>query len=189
MQLIFIGYQQTGTEKRKKEAQAERAGHAGNHGRFHPSRQARKRPERPVLTIADTGPGTTEYRVVENVQNSTGVDWVGYRVELGFGVGPDFIPSTIGDGLDFDNEDNSPINFAPMPADFTTVTRPTEDILLATGGTLLDGQFSGTDFVFHLDVPDGITEFTLRQQPVLIPEPGTLFLMGLLSLISLRRRR
>lgn len=148
-----------------------------------------------VLTVGDTGPGTTEYMVVENVQNSTGVDWSGYRVELGFGVGAGFVQSTTGDGLDFDNEDNSPINFAPLPADFTTVTRPNEDVLLATGGTLLDGQFSGTDFVFHLDVPDGITEFTLRQQPILasdsnvIPEPSALSMLGLSILFTLKRRR
>lgn len=142
-----------------------------------------------VMTVGGTASGATEYVVIENVQNSTGVDWSGYRVELGFGVGAGFVPSTAGDGLDFDDEDNSPITFAPGPADFVTVTRPTEDILLASGGTLLDGQFSGTDFVFHLDVPDGITEFTLRQQPILVPEPSTLMLLGLLPLTALRRRR
>ena len=63
-----------------------------------------------------------------------------------------------------------------FPADFTTVTRPSEDVLLASDGTLLNGQFSGTDFIFHLDVPDGITQFTLRQQPILIPEPSCLTL-------------
>lgn len=142
-----------------------------------------------VLTVADDGLGTTEYKVIENVQNSTGVDWIGYRVVLGFGVGAGFVQSTPGDGLDFDNEDDSPITFDPMPADFSTVTRPSEDELVASGGTLLDGQFSGTDFVFHIDVPDGITEFTLRQQPILVPEPGVLTLLGLVSLAALRRRR
>lgn len=142
-----------------------------------------------VMTVSDSGPGITEYLVVENVQNSTGVDWSGYRLELGFGVGAGFVLSTPGDGLDFDDEDNSPIDFAPLPADFVIVTRPSEDVLLASGGTLLDGQFSGTDFIFHLDVPDGITEFTLRQQPILVPEPSTLAMLGLFSLAALRRRR
>ena len=144
-----------------------------------------------VFTVVNdsSGSGTTEYVVIENVQNSTGVDWNGYRVELGFGVGDDFVPSTVGDGLDFDDEDNSPINFAPMPADFTTVLRPSEDELVALGGTLLDGQFSGTDFIFHLDVPNGITEFTLRQRPLLIPEPTAVTLLGLALLPVLRRRR
>lgn len=142
-----------------------------------------------VLTVADDGLGTTEYRVNENVQNSTGIDWSGYRVVLGFGVGAGFVQSTPGDGLDFDDEDNSTIVFDPMPADFSTVTRPSEDELVASGGTLLNGQFSGTDFVFHIDVPDGITEFTLRQQPILVPEPGSLTLLSLVALAGLRRRR
>lgn len=140
-------------------------------------------------TDMDPTTGTTEYLVVENVQNSTGVDWVGYRVELGFGVGAGFVPSTNGDGLDFDNEDNSPIVFDPMPADFSTVIRPSEDEIVASGGTLLDGQFSGTDFIFHIDVPDGITQFTLRQQPILIPEPSSFAFFGLLPLAMLRRHR
>lgn len=142
-----------------------------------------------VLTVSDPGIGATEYMVIENVQNSTGIDWSGYRLELGFGVGAGFVPSTAGDGLDFDDEDNSAMTFDPMPADFTTVTRPTEDVILATGGTLLNGEFSGTDFIFHLDVPEGITEFTLRQQPILVPEPSTMTLLGLLSLTVLRRKR
>ena len=135
------------------------------------------------LTVNDAGLGTTEYAVVENVQNSTGVDWSGYRVVLGFGVGSSFVQSTPGDGLDFDDEDNSPINFAPLPADFTTVTRPSEDELVASDGTLLDGQFSGTDFVFHIDVPDGISEFTLRQQPILVPEPISFVLLTFAGLV------
>ena len=135
------------------------------------------------LTVNDAGLGTTEYAVVENVQNSTGVDWSGYRVVLGFGVGSSFVQSTPGDGLDFDDEDNSPITFAPLPADFTTVTRPSEDELVASDGTLLDGQFSGTDFVFHIDVPDGISEFTLRQQPILVPEPISFVLLTFAGLV------
>jgi|GEM_PF-1939143 len=142
-----------------------------------------------VLTINDSGLGTTEYVVIENVQNSTGVDWSGYRVILGFGVGGGFVQSSPGDGLDFDDEDNSLINFAPLPADFTTVTRPSEDELLASDGTLLDGQFSGTDFVFHIDVPDGISEFTLRQQPILVPEPASALMLVAVGGALLRRRR
>lgn len=141
-----------------------------------------------VMTVIDSG-GTTEYKVVENVQNSTGVDWSGYRVILGFGVGAGFVQSTAGDGLDFDDEDNSTIIFDPLPADFSTVTRPSEDELVASDGTLLDGQFSGTDFNFHIDVPDGITEFTLRQQPILVPEPGSAAAILIVAAGLIRRRR
>lgn len=142
-----------------------------------------------VLSVSDTG-GVTEYVVTENVQNSTGVDWNGYRILLGFGFGASFVQSTPGDGLDFDTPDeDSPINFAPGAADFTTVTRPNEDELVASDGDLLAGQFSGTDFVFHIDVPDGITEFTIRQQPIAVPEPGALALAVVAAPMVLRRRQ
>ena len=141
-----------------------------------------------VMTVINSG-GTTEYKVVENVQNSTGVDWSGYRVVLGFGVGGSFVQSTAGDGLDFDDEDNSAIIFDPMPADFSTITRPSEDEIVASDGTLLDGEFGGTDFNFHIDVPDGITEFTLRQQPILVPEPGSAAALILIGASMIRRRR
>ncbi len=150
-----------------------------------------------VLSLVDNAIGiggstTTEYKVVENVQNSTGVDWFGYRILLGYGTGGSFTLSSPGDGLDFDTpHENSPINFSPGPADFTTITRPNEDTLEATDGTLLNGQFSGTDFVFHIDVPNGMTEFTLRQEPIItVPEPSSTALLGLGSLaLVLRRRR
>lgn len=145
-----------------------------------------------IMSVSDSG-GVTEYVVNENVQNSSGVDWVGYRIVLGFGSGAGFVQSTPGDGLDFDTPDeDSPINFAPGAADFTTVTRPSEDELVASDGDLLAGEFSGVDFVFHIDVPDGITEFTLRQQPIaagtVIPAP-TAALSGLAGLGLLMRQR
>lgn len=141
-----------------------------------------------VVTVADTG-GSTEYEVREGVQNGTGVDWTGYRVSLGYGVGGSFVPSTPGDGLNFDDDDDSPMNFAPGFMDFTTVNKPDEDSIVASGGDLLDGEFSGTDIVFHLEIPDGITEFTLRQQPIPIPEPGSAAVLALLSGLALLRRR
>lgn len=140
------------------------------------------------FTVIDSGLGTTEYKVIENVQNSTGVDWSGYRVELGFGVGGSFVQSTAGDGLDFDDEDNSAIVFDPMPADFSIISRPNEDVIIASGGTLLNSEFSGTDFIWHIDVPDGISEFTLRQQPVLVPEPGSAAVLLLAGAALIRRR-
>ena len=34
-----------------------------------------------------------------------------------------------------------------------------------------DFSFAG-NFVFHIDVPDGISSFTLRQSPLTVPEKG-----------------
>ena len=141
-----------------------------------------------VIGVVDTG-GTTEYEVREGVQNSTGVTWSGYRVLLGFGVGGGFVQSTPGDGLNFDDDNDSPMNFAPGAMDFITVIKPNEDVIEASGGDLMTGQFSGTDIVFHLEVPDGITEFTLRQEPIPVPEPGSAALLLLLGGTLLRRRR
>ena len=43
--------------------------------------------------------------------------------------------------------------------------------------------------LFHIDVPDGITEFTLRQEPIAIPEPGSAALLLLTAGLAMRRRR
>ncbi len=128
-----------------------------------------------VFDLIDSG-GTIEYRFEEGVQNSTGVDWTQYHMELGFGVGTSFVKSAAGDGLDFDSPDyDSTVNFNPSPG-FTTVT-VTEDDLLATSGLHPNGAYAG-NYVFHIDVPDGISSFTLRQSPIAdpIPLPGSLWL-------------
>ena len=56
----------------------------------------------------------TEYRVFESVDNNTGINWAGYTMELGFGIGAGFVPSPPGDGLDFDAPlyDTPPISSA-----------------------------------------------------------------------------
>lgn len=82
------------------------------------------------FTVVPSG-GVTEYTIREGVDNGTGVDWSSYRLELGFGVGADFVLSPSGDGLDFDSPDfNSSPDFSAF---FTTVTE-SEDVLLATAG-------------------------------------------------------
>lgn len=139
-----------------------------------------------VLDVIDSG-GVTEYLVTEGVQNSTGLDWSGYRIELGTGTGAGFVKSTPGDGLDFDYPDfDSDLDFNPGGFFFPTVTA-TEDDLTATGGVHPDFAYAG-NYLFHVDVPDGITSFTIRQTPIPVPEPAS---AGLLALggLALRRRR
>jgi hypothetical protein len=123
--------------------------------------------------------GTTEYRVREGVQNSTGVPWNSYHVELGYGVGTSFIKSLPGDGLDFDSPDfDSPNQFdPPFGFFFPTVVNTGEDIF-ASGGVMPSPGFAGY-FRFNIDVPDGITQFTLRQSPVGVPEPSSIVMMSL----------
>ncbi len=143
-----------------------------------------------VFDVRDTG-GTTEYFIQEGVQNSTGLDWTGYHLELGFGTGAGFIRSTPGDGLDFDSPDyDSTVDLNAGGSFFPLSTTPTEDDIVSFG-LQPNGAFAGY-FQFHIDVPDGIDQFTLRQSPIggSVPEPGTAILcgLGLVGFTSRRRR-
>jgi hypothetical protein len=137
------------------------------------------------FTVVPSG-GTTEYRFMEGVQNDTGIPWTDYHIELGFGMGTAFVHSPLGDGLDFDAPaPDSPFSFNP----FTTVIVGEDDID-AYNGVIAPSTFT-SPFVFHVDVPDGITSFTVRQYPtidIVVPEPGGLLLAGM-SIVGLLRRR
>jgi hypothetical protein len=132
-----------------------------------------------VFDVLDSG-GTVEYEFSEGVFNNTGLDWSGYHIELGFGTGAGFVKSGAGDGLDFDAPDyDSPVSFDGGGAFFPTVT-VTEDDIIAGGGIMPDFAYAG-NFIFHVDVPDGITEFTLRQSPIAVPEPASASLIALVA--------
>jgi hypothetical protein len=118
-----------------------------------------------VFIVDDAGIPTTEYVLTEGVHNGTGIDWTDYHLELGFGTGAGFVPSGPGDGLDFDSPDmNSTYDFAPFGS-------PTvgEDTIDAVGGPFPNGSFHV--ITFPIDVPGGITEFTIRQYPTIAPVP------------------
>jgi hypothetical protein len=139
-----------------------------------------------IVFIVTPSSGTTEYRVVEVVDNDTGSDWTGYNMYLGFGTGAGFTLSGAGDGLDFDTPDNDP---APSSTAFTLFNRPNEDTLEFFAGLHDSIQ---KNYEFRIDVPDrgpGETyTFTLRQLP--IPEPSAMVLasMALVAAASARRR-
>ena len=146
-----------------------------------------------VFVVQPTAPfinpdGTTEYRVVETVDNATGTNWVNYSMQLGLGTGPGFT-MTSGDGLDFDTgaPGNDPPPFSTV---MPTVSRPNEDTLLYSGG--IHGAIQQT-YEFHLDVPnlagDSNYTFTLRQFPTPVPEPASLLLTLCFSAIPLFLRR
>lgn len=146
-----------------------------------------------VFSLVDDG-GTTEYVVIEGVDNSTGLDWSSYHIELGFGSGVGFTKSVADDGLDFDAPDfDSTVDFNPSPGFFPVVNFPTEDDLIASGGTHEAGDYA-LNYIFHIDVPDGISSFTIRQSPVAasstVPIPAAAWLFGsaLLGLFGLRKR-
>jgi hypothetical protein len=96
------------------------------------------------------------------------------------------VPSPAGDGLDFDSPDyNSPASFAP----FTTVV-VSEDDIDAYDGLITSPSFT-FPFVFNIDVPDGITAFTVQQYPTTdgIPEPSSALLAMLGIAISVTQTR
>jgi hypothetical protein len=137
------------------------------------------------FTVVPSG-GVTEYLFLEGVFNGTGIDWGGYRLELGFGVGADFELSDPGDELDFDAPDyNSSSDFSAF---FSTWTE-TEDVIVASGGLFPNGAFTIPMFQFSVDVPEGIEKFTIRQIPIPVPEPGMMTLVFLSSLAFIRRHR
>jgi hypothetical protein len=128
--------------------------------------------------------GTTEYILVEGLANNTADTWTSYRIELGFGLGASFVSSVAGDGLDFDSPDfDSPAELA-IPF-FTTLVFG-EDVITLEDGSM--GPLSFSNLVFSLDVPDGISSFTIRQIPVIVPEPSSALLL-LAGMIGLARRR
>lgn len=125
-----------------------------------------------TFNVINSG-GVSEYTVTEGVYNGTGLNWNGYHIELGRGHGLGFVKSLPGDGLDFDSPDfNSPLVFDPAPGFFFPSATATEDDIYASGGVMPDGGFAGY-FRFNIDVPDGITSFTIRQSPIAVPEPST----------------
>ncbi len=129
------------------------------------------------FTVAPSS-GVTEYTIIEGVDNGTGIPWSSYRIELGFGVGASFTPSPSGDGLDFDATSfNSPPDFTGSGY-FADVSE-SEDVLVAFDGIFPVGGFPSPEFRFNIDVPDGITSFTIRQQPIGVPEPTTALLTAL----------
>ena len=123
--------------------------------------------------------GVTEYQFFESVDNNTGAPWYSHTMILGYGVGANFVQSTVGDGLDFDFPN---YDLAPTSSALPIVGTPNEDTLIFSGG--LQGTGAET-YQFRIDVPDvttlppGFGRFTLRQFPQAVPEPATLTLASL----------
>ena len=150
-----------------------------------------------------------EYRITHAVTNGTGDTVTMFRHVLGYDVddaidppfGAAFTPSGDSDGLDFDEEDQTP---APASADFATITinpasQATFDTIHWDDGDLADTEL--TTLSYSVDVPNfnftgGMPaaaetssgyKFLIRHWPV--PEPGSFVLAVAAALAVLCRGR
>jgi hypothetical protein len=141
--------------------------------------------------------GTTEYRITQSLVNNTGAMWVAMQFELGFGIGANFIRSSVADLLVFDIPERDPV---PTSSSFPLLDHQADMMMWSAGSVPSPGS---TDFTFAVDVPDnlqafhpgGLNRFTIRQVQAVAaaaPEPGslTLFILAGMPLARwLARRR
>ena len=130
------------------------------------------------------GPATGTGAIDKAVLNASGVDWPGFEMILGVGLGDTFAASIGGDGLAF----SAPFSTSPSETtDFFAELRIEEDRLVFSDGVLPAGETARfTVYVTVSDLSDN-NPFTIRQTA--IPEPATLTLLALGGLALLRRRR
>lgn len=133
-----------------------------------------------VFDVSDSG-GTTEYEFSGGIENGTGVEWIAYDFELGFGTGEGFLRAGPVALLDFDTPDrDSRFLFVTF---FSSLSH-TADAIHASDGLVPIGFVPLA--AFSIDVPDGlekihpdgVSQFTLRQVPTPVPEPGVALLLG-----------
>ena len=117
--------------------------------------------------------GTTEYFIeLGSAVNKTEAAWNGFVIELGSGLGSDFlclsdlaIPGV--SGLDFDTPDRDPALASP---NFSSITHD-PDLIVFSGGLIEIGE-SASGQNFSIDVPDitntisSTYDFTIRLQAV-----------------------
>jgi hypothetical protein len=152
-----------------------------------------------IVFEVDDSAGTSEYRLAEGVANVSGVDFLMYEFQLGFGTGANFALASAGNGLDFDWPNIDP---GPTSARFLTMAHMEKQVRF-TMGVIPNGMTDA--FTLSIDVPDfdanlmpasaqtaGGYRFTLRQLPSIVPEPGTIGIAVLSALawavFMLRRR-
>lgn len=160
------------------------------------------------FSVSNSG-GITDYDVIGIVTNGTGTPWVGVLMELGFGLGSEFVRSEL-DELSFDTDElGGSVEQMPSISSifFGDIEHENNRVLLATGGGAVFPGVASDTIIFSFDVPDtqlipasALTSdgysFTLRYTPLLtipadpsaVPEPATIVSL-VLGLGSIARRR
>jgi len=144
------------------------------------------------FVLSDSG-GTTEYLFNQLFINNSNWTWTGFRFELGYGTGANFVRSQPADVLMFDGFENR------TTANSSKYNVTVDQKTLEWNGPALS-RISSVSFSFAIDVPDDLTlanpngtnRFTLRQTPLAAtassaPEPATAGLIGM-ALAALGRR-
>jgi hypothetical protein len=93
-----------------------------------------------LSTHSDRG----QFAIDKSVLNNTGVPWPTFEMELGTGSGPDFVPSTPGDGLFFVTSLNNREETGAFPTAVVEEDRIVFSGLLPPGGTARFVVFVGT---------------------------------------------
>jgi hypothetical protein len=132
----------------------------------------------PASSSSDAS-GTTEYiLMLGTAANMTDVAWSGFEIELGSGIGADFVRLSTRalpgvSGLDFDTPDRDPPVSSPS---FSSITHDA-DLLSFSGGNVSVGEVASAQN-FSIDIPDTTNtadstyHFTIRLRPVPVQDLG-----------------
>jgi hypothetical protein len=149
-----------------------------------------------AVAVVNSG-GTSEYQAtLGQAVNDTGDTWIGFRLILGQGLEDDFAPFTASfpdsdfdDTIDWDDPDQ---DRAPSSPQFPTLIRYEPFVLEAGGGIVGPGEFAEGQNL-NLDIPDAASgspyPFTIRLQPIVIPEPSPLMPLTVMAAVGLAGSR
>src|SRR3954451_5498070 len=98
--------------------------------------------------VLENSGGTTEYRFTQSFLNTRSAPWTGFRFELGYGLGNQFVSSGPAELLRFDQANGH-----------STASSPTFTLKLDSLNRLewsIPNVPFGAAFTFAIDVPDGV---------------------------------
>lgn len=145
------------------------------------------------ITFTDMRPGDVAFEVlstsepssffvIADLTNNSSQDWAGLRMMLGTGS---LDPGTATDH--FEPFDPGGPDLAWCAFDPSSFPSPDLGLYEASWPQATLGADGSESIGFNIDIPHGLSTFTIRHVPM--PEPGTLLLSGLPALALTARRR